>query len=210
MKTSATRVPAVFAAFLFVLASGCSHLKDPVRPIPHQVHPNYTTPDSALHAMAVGLARKDATGRALYLGAIADSLNGDPFGFHAAFSEADWVAYVGLKPSDWGYQHEESFCAGLVALFPGRYEMVWAPDESHPQDETLAPNRVLLHRHYLLREIGSRDTVLVANGYADLEFARVATRWMLVRWSDRLDPTVGFDPQQPTMGWRRLTSRDGG
>jgi hypothetical protein len=160
--------------------------------------PNYSAPESCLLYMQVGIEHKDNVGQNAYVGALADASQ-DGIGFSAYFDQAVWVNYTGIKPADWDLRHERR----------------WLPDEFNPHDD-IGGDTVVVHRRYEVRALraATRDSLLIAVGYADLYFARIsASRWALTRWMDRVDPAVGAqpdDPLQQTFGSRRLNSGTGG
>lgn len=171
---------------------------------------DYTSPDSCLRYMQIGIERKDNVGQTAYIGALADTTQ-DGVGFHAFFDLAVWNTYKatgGNPPADWDLQHErEQFFPAFIVLFSDSYEMNWLPDIGHPVDDRGEDSQIL-HRRYMVRVLHPSTVDTIAVGYADLYFAKIsASRWALTRWEDRVDPTVGVqpaDPLQQTFGSRRL------
>lgn len=88
--------------------------------------------------------------------------------------------------------------------------MVFDADDTSPNDlidETAGT--ALLHRKYYVAATASTTTLIVAVGYVDLYLVKYQGRWYVLRWEDRLDPLIGVDPVDPnnrTLGWRRLES----
>lgn len=175
---------------------------------------NYSDPESCLAYMALGVERKDNVGLTAYIGALADSAS-DGVGFHAFFDAAVWNAYTGIKPDDWTLSYEETqFYPAFIALRSDSYDMRWLPDEQHPLDETIDSDHVILHRKYEVYALSTNESLLIAVGFADLYFTRVsASRWVLTRWQDRVDPDIGVNPADEmwrTFGYWRLNATTGG
>jgi hypothetical protein len=202
---------------LAVLLAGCGLFR-PARPEIGAggggLLPDYSAPESCLLYMRVGIERKDSDGQNAYVGALANASQ-DGIGFHAFFDQAVWNAYTGVPPQDWDLRHETLFYSAFIRLTGDPYEMSWLPDEFNPHDD-ISGDTVVVHRRYEVRALraATRDSLLIAVGYADLYFARIsASRWALTRWMDRVDPNVGAqpaDPLQQTFGSRRLNSGTGG
>ncbi len=204
LAASARRAGAVLVTGLLALVLGGCGLFQLTAPVPPQgggtvVIGDYSTPEKCIYYMALGLTRKDDVGRDLYVGALADS-------FYATFDPVVLNAVQGVKPDVWDYELESRFYSTLIALYTETYEFTWGPDEQNPHDDydTKGDSWKILHRHYRLRTCGERDTLIKAIGYADLTFRYVAPRWVLTRWQDRLDPAIGYDPLERTMGGIRL------
>jgi len=176
---------------------------------------NYSTPDSCLRYIEVGIERKDAVGQTAYLGALADSGKGDGVGFHAFFDPVVWNAYTGFKPADWNLDYETQFLPLFIQKYADPYQVTWLPDVYHPHDDEIDADHMILHRRYEVRALRqvTGDTLLIAVGYADLYFTRITTsRWAMVRWEDRVDPNVGAEPANPVQrcfGYRRLNGSGG-
>jgi hypothetical protein len=202
---------------LAVLVTGCELFKPATPEVGGggcTLLPNYATPESCLRYMQIGIERKDDCGKEAYLGALADSVDG--LGFHAFFDPDVWNAYSGIRPDDWNRAYEAQFISLFFGVKLNPYEMKWLPDEVYPYDETNpAGDRMILHRRYEVRAVQQSpvDTLLITVGYADLYFAKLASRWVLYRWQDRVDPAVGARPaddNQRTFGYRRLNAGAGG
>ncbi len=197
-------VPLLLLAAACALAPGCSS-REPTRPA--AVTPNYAAVDSSLHMMSLGLSRKDAVGQALYIGALADSSQGDPVDFVAVFDWTIWRQWTGPKPayiSDWHRRNERSFYDWFVLLFPGAYRMTWSapigPDEVRGSDV----GYVRTLRNYVVRDGTSNE--ILATGQAELTFLRRADgRWVLALWVDHVAPDVGYPPRHRE--WQSFTQR---
>jgi hypothetical protein len=218
MKSRRALVGVLLVASAIGLSSnGCSELPKPTAPVPDQPHfsPSYAHPESCLRYMQLGIERKDHLGLDAYLGALADTVT-DGVGFHAFFDQAVWNAYSGIRPADWNRDYEAQFLSLFFNLKPSPYEMKWLPDENYPYDEMPDGDHMILRRRYEVRVLqqSPAGTLLIAVGYADLFFVRIsASRWVLYRWQDRVDPAVGVepaDPEQQTFGGRRLNAGAGG
>jgi len=210
---------AVLALALGLLLPGLAGCKlfEPAKPetpdtgVP-VIIPDYSTIESCLHYMKVGIEAK-AYGQAAYIGALADTTKFG-VGFHATFDPEVWNSFTGSKPADWNLDLETQFFGVLIAKYPGAYTMEWNEDVNHIDETNPEQTRAIWHRQYKIRtDLGSGETALIAVGYADLYFSRIGTRWVLTRWDDRVDPAVGFPPaddRQQTLGQRRLNFGAGG
>jgi hypothetical protein len=206
---------------LAVLVTGCGLFKPATPEIGGggsgcTLVPSYADTGDCLRYMQIGIQLKDDCGKEAYLGALADSTK-DGMGFHAFFDQAVWEAYDGIRPADWNLDYEAQFVSlfNNVKLLP--YRMMWLPDTIHPYDYTNPEeNRMILHRRYEVYALQESpvDTLLIAVGFADLYFAKIsASRWVLYRWEDRVDPRVGARPANEdyrTFGYRRLNAGAGG
>ena len=124
---------------------------------------------------------------------------------------AEWRASPGAgdpyEPGD--TRHERLFFSELMGVLESfEYQFAWGTDTGSERDE-IGAETALLHRYYQLTAT-SPDGLLfedIAIGYADLTMRKYNGRWWLVRWDDRIDPTIGVNPSNTynrTMGARRL------
>ncbi len=101
-------------------------------------------------------------------------------------------------PNEWGPALERQLFSFLPGLSGDVFSFGWLGDEQHPDDEDLGPNMKLLHRQYQLTAApeGGGNFVTLAIGFADLTFIknRSGDRWVIARWQDRVDPSVGPNP----------------
>jgi hypothetical protein len=205
---------ALVLGLLAALAGGCK-LFQPAKPEVggggSTLLTDYSSPDSCLEYMRLGIQLKGNVGQAAYIGALADSSK-DGVGFHALFDPAVVSAYQatgGTPPADWGVREEaDRFYPTFIGVSPDSFELLWEGDEFHPNDD-LGQDAALLHRQYVVRTRRASQVVdTIAIGYADLSFARIsASRWALIRWEDRVDSRVGVRPANPlqqSIGSRRL------
>ncbi len=207
----------VLALALALGTPGCK-LFDPAKPeTPTEggqvILANYTTIDSCLKYMRVGIEAKSNQGQTAYLGTLADpNRDGASLTFHATFDPVDLAAFSN-KPSDWVLDDETKFYGFLVQRFGGDLIMTWDVNPGYPGETWNEQSpEVLIHRQYEIRNAKTTgDTVLVARGYADLTFTRVQTRWALRQWDDHVAPRLDPNNQdERTLGYRRLESRGGG
>jgi hypothetical protein len=220
-RTSRPLCAGLAIGLLAVLVAGCDLFK-PASPEAGSgeftILPNYTSPESCLEYMRIGIERKDNVGQDAYLGALADTTT-DGVGFHAFFDLAVWNAYTGPKPADWGLAHEAQFLSTFIRAYGDPYKMEWLEDMDYPiaNEDKGEKSRILRRRYkvWALRQ-STADTLLIAVGYTELHFTWIsASRWALIRWQDRVDPAVGAQPSgaaadQQTFGSRRLNAGAGG
>jgi hypothetical protein len=178
---------------------------------------NYSDPDSTLATLARGIAGK-GNGLAAYSGGIADTTR-DARSFTATFDPAVLSRYNSLpgavKPPDrWDEVYERTFFFNFVQYKKNAdYTLKWAQDQFNPIDPPRGPDSALLHRAYIVTaHLSDGSDQVIAVGYADLSFTlTAASRWVIVGWQDRVDPAYGGanpgNPDQVSMGWRRLNLR---
>jgi hypothetical protein len=188
-----------------------------VEPVERTFPPRATTPDRLLRVISTAVEIHDDIGRRVYAAAFCDSSRRGMPAFRA-FNDpavlAAWAAETGrqpLNPTD--FPVEIRFYEYLIHLYPGAtYTFTWSPDPMSPADIVDdTAGRATLHRGYHVMVTSQDRSVerIIAVGYADLELIRTSGRWRVRTWNDRLDPSVGphpADPEQRTMGWRRLDS----
>ncbi len=195
-----------------VVASGCGYFRpaDPEPPSGDTLIPNYETPEDVLETLAQAISYK-ASGVTAYIGGFADTLSDDR-GYHGFFDPTtlQWANQTGVTiPADWNRIREEEFFSGFVTLseVPANsvFSMEWDPDPTQGEDET-GTDRQVLHRQYqAFATLTSGDEIPIAKGFATLEFIRMsATRWVIVRWQDREDPTAIVAEGEICIGRRRL------
>ena len=202
----------------FALAVGVSGCQNPFVPATPQqpsgtpVVENFSTPEHLLTTMADAIM-KGSGGRNAYYNALADSTGGLTPGFYAVPYPAvadEWRATRPL-PDPWNLPLEKLFFDYLTSVLPTfTYTYAWAADNTQPVDEldeTAGP--ALYHRYYelLASSADGLTTKTIAIGYADLYMVKVNSRWYLTRWEDRVGSGQSLaDPEQRSMGWRRLDS----
>ena len=190
-----------------VLALGGCNLFQPRTPEPPSragLRIDYSDPDSTLETLARAIeAKAPGTSLSAYMGGLGDSITaGDAENFIAYFDDralAVWHGVTGKDPpAEWGPALERQFFGDLPNLSGNRYNFTWLRDVEHPYDEDPALNVKILHRQYLLIAIpaGGGTVEKLAIGYADLTFIKsnASNRWVIARWQDRVDPTVGPNP----------------
>lgn len=198
-----------------LLLAGCNLFqpRTPESPSKAGVRIDYSEPDSTLQTMARGIESKAGSiGRTAYLGGLADSSIGEGPDFNAFFDPAAVVIWQGVSgrnpPARWDRSREEQLYSYVLNLSGNGYSFLWRTDVEHPNDEDLALNVKLLHRRYLLAAIpevgGAADTLAI--GYADLTLTRslIADKWVVWRWQDRVDPTVGPNPSKGKQSFSAL------
>ena len=178
---------------------------------------NYSSPDSCLHYMKLGIEAK-AKGQELYIGALADTSVDKLAGFRAWFDPAVERLFT-FRPEAWLLADERDFFNRFIVKSSYPYVMQWQRDTLITDDraDRGGGTYAVLHRRYQVFSIEPTQqgevSLLIAVGYADLYFIRISpSRWALRRWDDRVDPLVGAQPQDPlqqSFGYRRL-DRSGG
>lgn len=196
------------------LFGGCDGLFRPAVPeAPSSIEPvrvDYSEPDSTLATLARGLSSKGANGgNQAYMDALADDAAAGTV-FRAYFDPTDsaFFAQSGGSVPSWGKSNENAFFSILPRdVRPGdEYRMTWEPDLENPRDD-FGDSDATIHRRYILyADAESGSSLIIAIGYADFLFAKSNEgKWLIVRWSDRRDPTADPDDEnQKTLGTRRL------
>jgi hypothetical protein len=199
--------------------SGCNGLFRPAVPEPPSGAPivaDYRSPEATLKTMELGIAAK-GQGASAWLGAFADSTGPeDGPGYHQFFDPADKAFFEGAcqcqATTDWGLSQEQNFYLSLLDVRPGDEYLALIDSVEATPDPEPTTTEALVHRRYRLLAIApaAEDTLIIAIGYADVRFYKFAgDRWLITRWDDHVDPTVGVNPSDPylvTLGRRRLES----
>jgi hypothetical protein len=192
--------------------SGCRGLFTPAIPEPPRGNPvvnHYETVEKTLATMELGIAAK-AQGSSAWLGAF------DPTDYHQVFDDRDLTAFKSAcqcsGPADWTLQQEQAFYLAFIQVRPAdEYTAVFFPLDWNP-DPQAGSSETLLHRGYrvVAHPQSGNDSLIIATGTADLTFGlRSDGTWLIKKWADRLDSTVGVNPtnqDQLSFGRRRLES----
>ena len=199
-----------------LLLGGCNLFqpRTPEPPSKGDVVINYSTPVLTLETLARAIEAKAAGNSSLaYIGGFADSINaGDAQNFIAFFDPEvvkGWQSVPGnTLPREWGWELEKEFFNKILPVLSGDlFSFEWLEDEQNPNDEDPVPNVIkVLHRRYQLTatpEAGG-NVVTLAIGYADLTFINSKNRWVIARWQDRVDPTVGPNPSSGNQSFSAL------
>jgi hypothetical protein len=196
--------------------SGCKDLFKPATPEPPSGPPvklDYSSPEATLRTMERGMAAK-GQGSTAWLGAFADSTRPDDLiGYHQIFDPVVldvFVAACGCEaPTDWRYSQEQVFFLDFLNVRPSdEYAASFDSIPSLP-DPPPGDTEALLHRDYHVYASGlDGSTTVIAIGSADLTFTLKSSQWLLTRWVDHMDPTIGPNPNDErfTLGRRRLDS----
>ncbi len=185
----------------------------PESPIGNSVVEDYSTPDKLLSTLIAGMNDKGPSGRLAWTNAMADSTDANTrafYAFHDPLVLSAWTLSSPTPPPDvWDLDLERQFYDKFVARYSGDYQMLFGPDNDSPSDEP-GTDTWLLHRRYFIYSVETNgQQATIAQGYVDLYLVKYDGRWWVVRWQDRLDPTVGVDPTDQTsytLGYRRLES----
>lgn len=190
-----------------VLLGGCINPFAPARPEPPvdagtiiQIPTDFTQPERVLNTLALAVAAKaQGNGPDAYLGAFADSSQGDPalrIGF-----DPDVVAErvsAGKAQPAWTRDKELTFYRYLPTLGTAstdQFLLLFTGYPTAPSDIT-TDTQVTLYRQYTLtaESADNSSSVLIATGRADLTMNRVASgRWTITTWDDHRDPAYTAD-----------------
>lgn len=212
LRRTARPLLAAFALFL----AGCANPFAPATPEPPDpsgITQDYSSPARLLNTLTAAMENKGEAGRLAWIDALADSTGPDTRAFYA-FQDARvlsaWRLSSPVAPPDpWTIDNERLFYDRFIQ-FDGEYTMQFGEDDTSPNDlidETAGT--ALLHRQYIVATTAGSTTRIIAIGYVDLYLVKYQDRWFVIRWDDRLDPLIGVDPADPdnlTLGWRRLES----
>lgn len=210
-------------ASLALVAGGCTNPFLPAKPEPPVsggIVERYTTPDETLNTIAEAFRVRGVAGQRAINNALGDNAtNTADSAFYAKPSlaaQAAWLAeHPGVTPTDPWTRKEERTCFDYMAgSFSGyTYILSWTVDRSRSDPDTtnLPPNVKYIRRHYELEVRDGNDDVvtIAAIGNADLWFQLVGTKYLLYRWDDYYDLTVGLSPSnsdEVSMTVRRLES----
>ena len=208
---------AVAAAALAALC-GCTNPFEPAKPPASSgagVVEDYSTSKKLLDTIAAAMAAK-SDGASAYINAFADSTTaGDLYGFHAFHDQSVIDLYNQTAghnaPTDWNKTLERQFFSYFMGVEHPTFAftLVWQKDPSQPIDED-GSDRALLHRTYALEATlnNLQETIMI--GRCDLYLYKNGPRWYIYRWQDRVDPSIGPNPQvnkdELSWGQRRLES----
>jgi len=214
MRTPRPLVPPL-ALGAALLVGGCNLFqpRTPQPPSQGGVPTDYSSPAATLETMARAIEAKAAgNSTSAYLGALADSITrGDVENFIAYFDPEAltvWESATGkTPPREWGPSLETLLVIHLPELSGNVYNFYWLDDVQHPNDEDPAPNVKVLHKQYQLTATpatgGNVETLAI--GYADLTFVKTTGgSWVIARWQDRVDPTVGPNPSSGRQSFSAL------
>lgn len=221
MGTVIAKLRTASLALLLLSSAGCVNPFSPAKPPkpdPNAFVEDFRTPSNLLHTIEQAISARSPAGSAGYIDAMADSTTADTrafYAFHDPAVQRDWANTTHHDPPDpWDLNLERRFYNYLITLpeVPADYDyvFVFGEDNTSPADQIDdAGGSALLHRSYALIAANSKgDSRNIAIGYVDLYLAKYNARWYVYRWQDRLDPAVGVsDPDNRTMGWRRLDSQ---
>jgi hypothetical protein len=164
--------------------------------------------------------KKGSSGRNAYYDALADSTSASTPAFYAfhypAVVDAWRLTAQRDPPNPWDLRLEKLFYDYLISVLPEfTYVFAWGPDNTAQLDQIDdSAGTALVHRYYELQALSSDGQIqkTIAIGFADLYMQKVNSRWVLIRWEDRVNPADGVNPADPdhrSMGWRRLDSTTG-
>lgn len=209
--------PLLLALALAIAAAGCTNPFAPATPESPDaggIVEDFSTPAKLLGTLEAAMGNKGPSGRLAWRDAMADSTGAGTRAFYA-FQDprvlSAWRLSSPVTPPDpWTIDNETRFYDKFIGQFDGEYVLVFDKDDTSPKDDIdESAGTALLHRKYYVGATASSTTLIVAIGYVDLYLVKYQGRWFVVRWDDRLDPLIGVDPADPnnrTLGWRRLES----
>ncbi len=221
MRTPRHLIPSLLALALAV--AGCTNPFLPAKPEPPTsggITERYSTPDETLNTIAEafrvrGVAGQRAINNAL-AGTSTDPADSAFYARPSAEALAAWLGdHSGVTPTDpWTRKEERSCFDYLCASNSGlTYIFNWTADNSRSDPDTtnLPVGVKYIRRHYELEVRDANDDVVTiyAIGNADLWFQKVGTRYLLYRWDDFYDLSVGLNPSnadEVCMTVRRMES----
>ncbi len=179
--------------------------------------PSYADPNETLETIALSIELQGAGNSAFnvdaYMDAFSNLASGDGVDVVTVFDPAD-VALFPNATTAWTPAREREFYGDFIAQYPWAYTMAWIDLPNDPPDDTEGSTRLVYRRYEVHAHISETDSVLIAVGLADLEFrSGSGGRWVISKWTDKVDPAIGSPPQPPaeddnrTLGWRRLESQ---
>lgn len=198
------------ALWVCLAGAGCNLFRpaDPEAPNADAILPDYSSPEATLDMLSRAIHDKARTnGSSVYIGAFAESTSSNTPAYHQFFwpSDIDNCASCGGVAPDWGLTLERDFYNRFVGLRGDEYELIWALDEFHDDDER--ETRYEIHRHYEVITETSDGTVTgaLAKGFADLIMIKgLDGNWRITVWNDRVDPDADPGADEITLGRRRL------
>ncbi len=211
------RLAPLLAATALVLAGCVNPFKpsDPEIPTGIAVLEVFKTTDDVLETMRLAIEAKSTNGENAYRHCFSDSVTATDIAFRAIYDQAAkqaWQAGVSISaPEPWNLPEYESKVPRFLYTVRqnAAYSWVWLPDRTSGNDEETG-STALLHRQYLLKATAPNSSTneIIAQGYCDLSLVFNGSRWLIVRWVDRVDPAVGATPpgSQYSMTWWRLQS----
>ena len=122
--------------------------------------------------------------------------------YYAVFDPED---LAGQTAPVWGRDLELNFYGYFVSVSGQPYIMNWSDI-----DADVGPDEQTLYAKYeVFTVVDGIATTRIAVGFADLVFRKINNnRWAIVRWRDRVDPSVDpNDTNQRTFGARRLETQ---
>lgn len=205
------------ALALALAGGGCTNPFAPATPEPPDsggIVEDFSTPAKLLSTLEAAMSNKGPAGRLAWRDALADSVGDGTRAFYA-FQDprvlSAWLLSSPVTPPNpWTIDNETRFYDRFIGQFDGEYVMTFDRDDTSPLDDIRdAEGTALLHRKYYVAATNASTTLIVAVGYVDLYLVKYQGRWFVTRWDDRLDALIGVDPADPnnrTLGWRRLES----
>ena len=186
---------------------------DPQPPDGSGVAQNFQSPDSVLATLQRAIEAKSIQGAEAYIACFTDSTVPADRAFRAFYDPSVrliWQAGGVDAPEPWNRSSESRVPNRLyLQRQNASYNWQWSRDPFAINDEEAA-DTAQFHRKYVLlaTDPQSSTSEIISIGYTDLSFLRKEGRWSIVRWNDRVDPTVGANPSndQRTMTWWRLKS----
>ena len=199
-RRSGIPIPAV--PLIGILLGGCIGLFRPDKPEPPSqgsggIELDYSSHEHTLATLARGIAAKGPNGQAAYLRAFADPTT-DQVSLTVVFDPEVTRRFEGGNGQvpTWNLDYERNFYSSLLRVSSYGYYMVWDFNAPAGSDD-ISSDGALLHRKYHVYTVDAQGSAIgvVAVGLADLTLKKVApSRWAIVRWEDRVDPSVGIDP----------------
>jgi hypothetical protein len=215
-----SRLRLAVAMLVALPLAGCG-LFNPAEPEPAPAFtgppPSYADPDATLETIALSIELQGAGNSAFnvdaYMDAFANAASGDGADVVMLFDPADVALFPNVATA-WSPAREREFYGDFIARYPYAYSMAWIDLPNDPPDDNQSTPRLVYRRYEVHAHISDTDSVLIAVGLADLEFrSGSGGRWVISKWTDKVDPAIGSPPQPPaendnrSFGWRRLDSQ---
>jgi hypothetical protein len=200
------------------MLGGCS-MFEPARAEPpvnsNSIREDFSSPDATLETISRAFAAK-TSGATTYLDCLA---NTEALSYTAVFDAAVLQAYPGSPPSEWTASYELAFYNHFIEKrISGRdsvsFDSIAAQPDPDPDPNH--PDLLVINRHYEAWDIVTEGEAIThtrqAIGNATLTFVRISSRWLILTWTDKVDPDIGVNPVETgdrTFSWRRLEATGG-
>jgi hypothetical protein len=212
--------PLALALAAALALAGCTNPFKPATPKPPDsggLQADYSTPAKVLTTLEAAMAAK-GSGATAWIDAMAIPSTANGPGFVALQDPLvldKWRISSQVPPPDpWNLDLEKVFFSTFVGnVYPSYpFLMSFERDDNSVDDviDESSGTATLHRRYYIAAQLPDGVAKIVAIGYVDLAMVRNEGSWRILVWQDRVDPGIGVNPVDPdnvTLGWRRLESR---